>query len=699
MTYKEEELKRVYAKRLSFIIFLGCFFWLIFVVRLFYLQVAKSEEYKKIALNQHQLKMKLEAKRGVIYDRNLQVLAFNLPTRSFFAVPGEIKNLNLTSKRISSITREPEKEIKNRLFEASHPKGGKEKRKFFVWIKRKTEKDEEKKLSSLGLPGIYSMNETKRYYPYYPLARDVLGFTDIDNQGLAGVEYNHNRVLKGVDGEGAFLRDALGNSYRTWEYPITEPRPGLSLVLTLDLNLQSILEEELKKAIEKTSSDGGSGVLMDPKTGEILAMAYQSRDDMTLPSKNRVIADNFEPGSTFKIVTACAALEEKVKKPEDKIWAEQGKFKVGKKIIHDVHSYGWLTFKECVVFSSNIGMSKIALQLGKYKVFKYAQNFGFGSKTGLELPGESRGQLSLSDKRSDISLCNLAIGQGVATTALQLISAYAAIANRGAMMKPFIVKKIMDEEGNIIREFHPTKVRDVVSRKTAQIMIDFLKDVVSTGTGKPAQMEGINIAGKTGTAQKAKTNGRGYEDKYVASFVGFFPAEEPKIVGLITLDNPKGAHFGSQTAAPAFKEIASKIIPLQQKPLLDSETKIAYAKGVSASLTGQTGEKEIAKGLTSVTQGLSLEKSKYSLGKPEGLYSNGGKENGINQLAIYVEKGKEQIQLPDVSGLTVREAVYILSVNQIKFKLIGSGVVTAQIPPAGTILFPGEICEIKCEPK
>lgn len=699
MTYKEEELKRIYQKRLSFIIFLGCFFWLIFVVRLFYLQVAKSEEYKKIALNQHQLKMKLEAKRGVIYDRNLQVLAFNLPTRSFFAVPGEIKNLNLTSKRISSITREPEKEIKNRLFEASHPKGGKEKRKLFVWIKRKTEKDEEKKLSSLGLLGIYSMNETKRYYPYYPLARDVLGFTDIDNQGLAGVEYYHNRVLKGVDGEGAFLRDALGNSYRTWEYPITEPRPGMSLVLTLDLNLQSILEEELKKAIEKTSSDGGSGILMDPKTGEILAMVYQSPKDTTLPSKNRVISDNFEPGSTFKIVTACAALEEKVKKPEDKIWAEQGKFRVGKRIMHDVHSYGWLTFKECVVFSSNIGMSKIALQLGKYKVFKYAQNFGFGSKTGLELPGESRGQLSLSDKRSDISLCNLAIGQGVATTALQLISAYAAIANRGAMMKPFIVKKIMDEEGNIIREFHPTKVRDVVSRKTAQIMIDFLKDVVSTGTGKPAQMEGINIAGKTGTAQKAKTNGRGYEDKYVASFVGFFPAEEPKIVGLITLDNPKGAHFGSQTAAPAFKEIASRIIPLQQKPLLDSETKIAYAKGVSASLTGQTGEKEIAKGLTSVTQGLSLERSKSSLGKPKGLYSNGGKENGINQLAIYVEKGKEQIQLPDVSGLTVREAVYILSVNQIKFKLIGSGVVTAQIPPAGTILFPGEICEIKCEPK
>jgi cell division protein FtsI/penicillin-binding protein 2 len=689
MTYKEEELKRIYAKRLSFIIFLGCFFWLIFVVRLFYLQVAKSEEYKNIALNQHKLKMKLEAKRGAIYDRNKQVLAFNLPTRSFFAVPGEIKDLYSTGKKISLITREPEKEIKKRLFEASHPKSGKEKRKYFVWIRRKIEKDEEKKLSALQLPGVYSMNETKRYYPCYPLARDVLGFTDIDNQGLAGLEYYHNGLLKGVDGEGAFLRDALGNSYRTWEYPIAEPRPGLSLVLTLDLNLQSILEEELKKAIEKTSSDGGSGILMDPKTGEILAMAYQSQIDTTLPSKNRVISDNFEPGSTFKMVTACAALEEKVKKPEDKIWAEQGKFKVGKRIIHDVHSYGWLTFRECVVFSSNIGMSKIALELGKSKVFKYAQNFGFGSKTGLELPGESRGQLSLSDKRSDISLCNFAIGQGVATTALQLISAYAAIANGGALMKPFIVKRIMDEEGNIIREFHPIKVRDAVSRKTAQTMIDFLKDVVSTGTGTPAQVEGINVAGKTGTAQKPKTNGRGYEDKYVASFVGFFPAEEPKIVGLITLDNPKGAHFGSQTAAPAFKEIASRIIPLQQEPLLANGIKVVSTQGGSHQEMG------------------SLEKSKYSLNKPKGSYADGGKENNINQMTVCVAKGEEQNQtqpqgafaLPDVLGLTIREAVYILSVNQIKFKLTGSGTVAAQVPPAGTILTPDEICEIKCEPK
>lgn len=643
MTYRSKS-DRI---RVFLVLFFGFFIWGIIVFRVFSIQILEHQKYKKIAKGQHLIRMNLEAKRGIVYDRNMKVLAFNLPTHSFFAVPKKVEEKDLVAEKFSQLAGCSKEKVKNKL----------KTEKKFVWLKRKTEKEESEKISSWNLKGVFFRKEIKRYYPHHPLAQDILGFCDIDSRGLAGVEYRYNEILSGEDGEGIFLRDAFGNSYFTEEYPITPPISGKSLVLTLDLNLQSILEEELKKAIKKTDSDGGTGILMNPKTGEILALAFCSnKKESTFPVKNRAISDNFEPGSTFKIVASACALEQGIKRPEDKIYAEKGIFNIKGKILHDHKPHEWITFKEALVFSSNIGIAKVTLEVGKENFLKYVKKFGFGEKTGIDLPGESKGYLPSSSKLSDYTLSVFSVGQGVSLTAIQLITAYAAVVNGGFLMKPYVVKKVLDQDDKPEKKFGPTVRRQVISERTSRILVDFLKGVVSRGTGMEAKIEGISIGGKTGTAQKPDLVNGGYKDgEYIASFVGFFPAEDPKIIGLVTLDNPKGKHFGGQTAGPAFKSIVSKIFSLQKTPFASSE-KVIIEKN---------SEKNVEKD----------------------LYSD-------------KELSKEKLlKVPDVTGLTAREAALILSSYDVDFRLSGSGIVANQEPEAGTLISQEQICVIKCEPK
>jgi cell division protein FtsI/penicillin-binding protein 2 len=641
---RKNKIRRKSEKRVFLVFFLGCFLWLLVVCRLFYLQVSKGNEFKKIAEKQHQICLKLESKRGAIYDRNYELLAFNLPTRSFFAVPEEIKDANYMAKKLAPLLKVTPEELKNRVKE----------RKKFVWLKRKVEEAESQKILSEKLLGIHFREETKRYYTYYPLAQDVLGITDIDNRGLSGVEYYYDHLLSGTDGKAVFLRDALGNSFPVKEYPVTSPQPGYSLILTLDLKLQSIVEEELKGAIQATASGGGSAVFMNPKTGEILAMAYSSPEGGSSSIKNKVISDNFEPGSTFKIVTAAAALEEGVKRPEDKIWAEEGEFKVMGRTIHDIEEHQWLTFKECIVHSSNIGVAKIAMEVGKEGIYKYARNFGFGSETGIDLPAEAKGSIPKPEGLSDYTLSTFAIGQGVSLTSLQLLNAYSAVANGGTLMRPFLVKAILNEEGEVIKKFKPRRLRQAIRPATAQILVDFLKDVVNLGTGNTAQLQGLTIAGKTGTAQIPKPGGGGYEEgQYLASFVGFFPAENPEIVGLLILENPKGRFYGSQTAGPAFRNITAKILSLQSKPFFASpaSSKEAHSFSQVNSYSSTLQEKEVA------------------------------------------------LLIPDALGMTAREAALLFSAKNIPFKIKGSGVVKSLIPEAEGQLTPGQFLIVECEPR
>ncbi|UCB53393.1 MAG: hypothetical protein JSV10_04770, partial [Candidatus Zixiibacteriota bacterium] len=329
------------SRRRSVTIFaLGGLIWALILSRLFFIQVLKGAEYKEIARRQQRLNIRLEAKRGTICDRNGGALVINLPVESFFAIPESVTNKDQVA-RTFSCSKSSFNQIKEKL----------NTKKNFVWLRRKVEKKESQRVKQRKLDGVWAKYETKRYNLYGDLAEEVLGFTDIDNRGLAGVEFRYDQHLRGKDGEGVFQRDGHRNSYRISEYPLQRPEDGNHLVLTIDIELQGIVEQELKEGIELTQASGGSAIFMNPGTGEILAMAHCGKDD-GLPVKNRTISDNFEPGSTFKIVTAAAALEEEILSPEDSIFAEEGSFRIGKRTIHDVKERGWLTFREGVMYSS-----------------------------------------------------------------------------------------------------------------------------------------------------------------------------------------------------------------------------------------------------------------------------------------------------------------------------------------------------------
>jgi len=647
------------SRRRSGLVFvLGIFVWLLIFSRLFFIQVLKGTEYKKIALRQHQRHIKLEAKRGIIYDRNGKALVINLPVESFFAIPESVKSPNQVAKAFSS-SNSNYKQIKEDL----------RTRKHFVWLKRKVEKRESHTIKQRKLEGVWAKNETKRFHLYGDLAEEILGFTDVDNRGLAGVEYQYDQYLAGKDGKAIFQRDGHRNSYRIAEYPLQEPKDGKNLVLTIDIELQSIVEEELKKGIELTRADGGSAIFMKPQTGEILAMAYCGKDD-GLPVRNRTISDNFEPGSTFKIITAAAALEEKILSPQDSIFAEKGEFRIGKRTVHDIKSYEWLSFKESVIYSSNIALSKIAMMLGKDKLYRYICDFGIGKKTGIDLPGEANGFISSPQRWRDFVLSCVGFGQGISLTAIQLVHAYSAIANDGILMKPFVVKAILDENGDTLKSRSPTPVRQVVSEETAHLLVDFMKGVVCFGTGQRAKMEGMTIVGKTGTAQKAKPGGGGYEkDNFIASFIGFFPAEDPHMVGLITLDSPREEHLGGLTAAPVFKNAAKRIISLTGESLLT---------GIANNMLS-TATKEMQSGFT-----------EEKLCQPN--------RQTFDLFSVSDPTLKETVLIPDVRGMTARDAIRIFAYQDLRFKLKGSGIVVKQIPEPNSRVNIDELCIIECQP-
>ena len=393
-----------------------------------------------------------------------------------------------------------------------------------------------------------------------------------------------------------------------------------------------------------------------------------------------MISDCFEPGSTFKLITAAAALEAKLFTPEDTIFAENGKFKVGRKIIHDVHPNGWLTFKECVMYSSNIALGKIALRVGKEKIYDCARNFGVGTKTGIALPGEASGFIpSVKNRWPDVALANIGFGQGVSLTALQIACAYSAVANGGILMKPYVVKAVLDEKGDTLSTFSPVPVRRVLSENTADLLVDFLKGVVTSGSGKKAKVEGLEIGGKTGTAQKAKPGGGGYEENsYIASFIGFFPADDPQMVGLITLDSPKSAHLGGSTAAPVFKNATQRIVALTGENILTRVAKNVLSAGRQKAP------------LALLEQKLKENEQKYLVQNDKPL-----------TLSQYLSDSATEMdsQIPDVRGMTTREAVRILNQKDLKFVVRGNGIVVNQIFEADSGLVKDTSCMIlECQP-
>ena len=629
--------------RASLIFFFLFIFLLTLTIRLAYLQIIKSAELQEKVQNRWK-PVKIEPQRGIIYDRRMRKLAVSLSLSSLYAFPKKIENKEEIAERLSPVLKKTPSQILDRL----------NKEKNFLWLERKMPKDSAEEIKEIGISnGIGLTEEPKRLYPKGTLACHLLGFVGLDDQGLEGIELFYNQYIKGTPGWLLSARDARGRNVLSGEYRLYPPSGGYDIVLTIDESIQYIAERELEKVYKEQEARSATIIVMDPKTGEILALANQPSYDLNrfedYPSyirRNRAVTDLFEPGSALKIVTAAAALAEDVVKYKDRFYCEKGSLSVSKNhVVHDIKKYEWLTFPEVIEKSSNIGTIKLGRRLGPLKLYEYLRSFGLGSLTGIDLPGEVRGILRKPRQWSGLSMAALPIGQEVSVTAIQLTTSASAIANGGVLMRPWVVKAIVSKEGRVVKEFEPTPVRRVISQETAYRLTDILKRVIWEGTGTRAQVPGYEVAGKTGTAQKADPKAGQYsQDKTVASFLGWVPADNPRILILVVVDEPKGlsyegrmVHYGGLIAAPVFKEVAQRTLRYLNVP----PEKSPKGEIIRVSLSDMTRE------------------------------------------ARRIEKTEK---MPNLRGRSMREAFRILNGYDLKPNFVGSGRVIKQSPPSGTPL-------------
>jgi len=539
-----------------FLFFIG--FSILCISRLLFIQFFRSSYLTRIAKSQYNLYLELEPRRGTIYDSNLKPQAVNLVVDSLYAIPAEIRDKDKEGiiKQLMPILNADYAYLKDRLY----------RKKSFIWLARKISSQQAEAIQRLNIKGLDFIKESKRCYPNGYLASHVIGFAGLDNAGLESIELYYDKYLKGQSGCALFLRDARQKRLDLWEKMVL-PKDGYDLILTIDEVIQYIAERELDKAFKTSHAQGASIIVMDPHTGAILALANRPTFDLNEYNnvskdriRNRSICDLFEPGSVFKIVTASAALEEKKVVEEDKFFCENGSYKVSTHILHDHRPHGWLKFREVIEQSSNIGTTKVAQILGAGLIYRYIRLFGFGSKLGIDLYGEISGAIKEPRFWSKLSIAAVPIGQEVGVTTLQLVSAVSTIANGGQLMQPYLVKEIRVRYGETIKKNSPLLIRKAISIDTANRMKKILTGAVEEGTGKLAQLPGFSAAGKTGTAQKLEPNGAYSHNKFIASFIGFAPAEDPLIAMAIVIDEPHPYYFGGVVAAPVFKNVAGDVL-------------------------------------------------------------------------------------------------------------------------------------------
>jgi cell division protein FtsI (penicillin-binding protein 3) len=637
---------------LSFSLFLLSF--VLIFLRVVQLQVIEKESLQGLAERQHQRIIELLPTRGDIYDQNLGVLAKSTEIESLFAHPRQITNAAAVAKKLAPILEVKKSTIQKKL----------KSRKPFVWLQRKLPPDKAGRIRGFGYSGLGFLKENKRYYPNLSLAANLLGLVGVDSQGLEGLELQYDRYLKGQPKWLVLELDARGREIIT-ETPISPvDLPSHSLVLTIDRHLQYIVKSALTQTITETRARAGMIVVMDPPTGRILAMESRPSFNPNLlknydPNsiRNRTIADVFEPGSIFKIFLLAAALEEGVVKRNDIFFGYNGAYQIGKEIIHDHKKYGWLTLQKVIKFSSNIGASQIGLKVGARKLDRHIRNFGFGDRTGIDLPGEVKGIVRAADTLSQVGIANTAFGQGISVTAVQLVSALSAIANGGLLMRPYIVDRIIDQKGHIVKSFHPEYRRRVISPETSAEVIRIMKEVVEPGgTGTEAAIPGYDVAGKTGTAQKIDPFLKIYSsDRYVSSFMGFVPTNNPRLAILVVLDEPKGTPYGGIIAAPVFKTVAQKSLHYLNVP---PQQDVAH------------------------------------LGEPQGAMNT----SRVQETALTASREPVDGIMPDLSGLSMRDALGWLQGKNLKFRFTGRGVVQEQVPRPGVRLQRGGVCYLKFAP-
>lgn len=527
--------------------------WLAVVgVRAGYWQIYRGEWLQDQAESQVKETLTIRGKRGTIYDARHQAMAVSIETLSVAAYPGRIKDKAKAASRLAKAMGMNRRTIRRKLTSGRH----------FVWLQRKAMPKVVNAVRALEMPGVDFIPEHKRFYPNTTLAAQVLGFTGIDDHGLEGVEFFYDRELKGGEQTVTILKDALGRGFEA-DRLATPQQVGNNLVLTLDRHIQYIAEQALAEAVKKYKARSGMALVMDPQTGALLAVAHipvfnpnTYRKYNRSVWRNRAITDPFEPGSTMKIFSVAAALETGKLGPSTIFYCENGTYTIGGHAVHDTSSHGWLSVQQIVKYSSNIGAVKLVERIGGHSLFDGLKAFGFGQRTHIDSPGESPGALSNYKRWTSVDTGAIAFGQGVSVTALQLITAVSAMANDGLMMKPYIVQAVTDPNGRLLRNIEPQAVRQAVTVETARTVRRIMRTVISPGgTGMEAALDGYDVCGKTGTAQKIDKDGRYAPHKYVASFVGFAPAQQPALAVLVVVDEPKGIYYGGIVAAPVFKKI------------------------------------------------------------------------------------------------------------------------------------------------
>ena len=521
--------------------------------KVIYLQFLREHNLSRLATRQKNIVQQLPPHRGTIYDRDLHPLALTLEIDSIYANPAQIGQKEKTAQILSDILDISRQDLSRKL----HRKG------YFVWLKRWASEVEANRVKSLGIEGLGIVKESKRFYPNGELASHLLGIAGMDGFGLEGIEKRYDSYLRGSPGWLWVQRDARGRKIASRVSDFIPPVHGYDVVLTIDEGLQFIVEKSLDTALSKIHAKSAIVVVMDPSNGDILALAnrptfdpnhFQEADPEN--RRNRAITDFFEPGSVFKIVTACAALQEKKVKRDQQFFCEKGAWKVVGHILHDHKPYEWLTFDQVIQMSSNIGTVKVAMLVGKQELYHYMKAFGFGVLTEIELPGEVTGVVKPVNQWSKTSITAMPMGQEVTTTALQLTTAFSAIANGGVLVSPRIVKEVRDRFQEPIKNVESHIKGRIISSEIASAMKEILSGVIENGTGTLAKMKEYTAGGKTGTAQKIESNGTYSHSKFIASFIGFTPIEQPRLTICVIVDEPKPYYYGGVVSAPIFKQIA-----------------------------------------------------------------------------------------------------------------------------------------------
>jgi cell division protein FtsI/penicillin-binding protein 2 len=621
------------------------------IARLFTIQIVNGNRYTERSRDQTQLRHILQAKRGTIYDRNGIPLSVTMDDKLTF------------NTDVFGVT--PKKNTKQLL---------------------------------------------NRVYPLGEIGGSVLGYVGKDGYGLGGVEYAYDNYLHGEDGWIILQKDGKNNRYRKIGLPGREPIPGSDIYLTIDANIQKIVQNVLKQTVDNFKAKGGMCIVMDPFTGEILAMADEPSFNPNIPSQykvenrqNRCISSVYEPGSTFKVITAATALQEKIKSENDLIDGNNGRYEIFNEVIRDHEPYGLLTFTKALSYSSNVCFAQIANEIGNERLFNYTRDFGFGTRSGIALPGEEGGILHSIKKWSGRSRVTVAIGQEISVTLLQITMAFAAVANGGVLVQPIITDKIVDSKGALLDSSEYKPVRRVMKEDVAARLRLMMKDVASDGTGKKASIEGVDVAGKTGTSQKPDS-GRYSKWRSWSSFIGFVPADRPVLLCSVVIDEPAGGEMGGVAAAPAFKKIISQIV---------SHPELEYTEKILKKNTVPDKDKFERKKTLPYVCGLTKERAKEILDSMgiDYQYIGGGKKvsyqipsagtniDNARVLSLYLDSSavKNDAQsVPDCIGKDLRDAVNVMNLKGLQPYTRGFGRVLRQVPKPGTLIQSVKACTLYC---